>query len=107
MSPGLANAVGTAAGLCSMASFSPQILKIVRDRDASSVSLRMYVITVSGFVLWVAYGLILGSWPVWGSNAINLLLSGAILVLKLHFGTRPARAQGLTSPPSAAKPPGA
>ncbi|MBY0566642.1 MAG: hypothetical protein K2P70_04990 [Hyphomonadaceae bacterium] len=37
----LVNAVGTLAGVCSMASFVPQILEIWRDRDASGVSLRM------------------------------------------------------------------
>ena len=81
----LADVVGTAAGLCSMTSFVPQILKIVRERHAESVSLRMYLVTVTGFVLWTTYGLILGSWPVWGSNAINLLLAATILTLKWRY----------------------
>ncbi len=81
----LADVVGTAAGLCSMTSFVPQIVKIVRERHAESVSLRMYLVTVTGFVLWTTYGLILGSWPVWGSNAINLLLAATILTLKWRY----------------------
>jgi MtN3 and saliva related transmembrane protein len=104
---GLADVVGTAAGLCSMASFPPQILKIVREHDANSVSLRMYLITVAGFSLWIAYGVLLNSWPVWGSNAINLALAGAILILKLRYGDRAAREQGLTQAAPTAKPPGA
>jgi MtN3 and saliva related transmembrane protein len=43
------NTVGVVAVLCSMASFLPQVAKIERERDASSVSLKMYVVTVSGF----------------------------------------------------------
>ena len=39
--PSLADLVGTGAALCSMTSFVPQIAKIVRERDASGVSLRM------------------------------------------------------------------
>ena len=81
----LANVLGVGAALCSMASFLPQILKIVRERDAASVSLRMYAVTVSGFGLWIAYGLQIGSWPVAASNIVCLLLSGAILVLKWRF----------------------
>ena len=81
----LANIVGTGAALCSMASFVPQILKIVRERDASSVSLHMYAVTVTGFSLWIAYGVMITSWPVVGSNAICLLLSATILVLKWRF----------------------
>ena len=64
----LVNAVGTAAALCSMTSFVPQIVKIWRERDASSVSLRMYAVTVTGFSLWITYGLLIHSWPVAGSN---------------------------------------
>ncbi|KRB41998.1 SemiSWEET family sugar transporter [Phenylobacterium sp. Root700] len=80
-----ADIVGTAAALCSMASFTPQIAKIWRERDASSVSLRMYVVTVTGFTLWIAYGALTHSWPVIGSNAVCLVLSGVILGLKRRF----------------------
>jgi MtN3 and saliva related transmembrane protein len=81
----LANLIGVAAALCSMTSFAPQLVKIWRERDASSVSLRMYVVTVTGFSLWIAYGVLIDSWPIAGSNAVCLLLSGAILVLKWRF----------------------
>lgn len=80
-----ANAVGVAAAFCSMTSFGPQVLKIWRERDASSVSLRMYIVTVTGFGLWVAYGVLIGSWPVAGSNIVCLVLSGTILALKWRF----------------------
>jgi MtN3 and saliva related transmembrane protein len=92
----LVNTVGTAAGLCSMISFVPQLIKVVRERDAEGVSLRTYLVTVAGFVLWIAYGVLLGSWPVAVSNAVSLVLSGAILVLKWRFGraATPARRPG-------------
>jgi MtN3 and saliva related transmembrane protein len=82
----VANIVGTVAGLCSMVSFVPQIVKIVREKDAASVALRMYVVTVTGFVLWTAYGLLLKSWPVAVSNAVCLVLTVAILVLRIRYG---------------------
>ena len=58
-----ANAVGTAAALCSITSFAPQIIKIWRERDASAVSLRTYSLTVTCFALWVGYGLLTTAWP--------------------------------------------
>ena len=81
-----ADIVGTAAGLCSMASFGPQIVKIVRERNAGSVSLRMYLVTVVGFVLWTSYGVLVGSWPVWVSNGVNLVLASTILILRARYG---------------------
>lgn len=85
MTLNLVNLIGTVAAACSMASFAPQIVKIARERDAASVSLRMYAITVTGFGLWTSYGLMIRSWPVAGSNLICLLLSLIILVLKLRY----------------------
>jgi MtN3 and saliva related transmembrane protein len=84
----IANVVGTGAALCSMTSFVPQIAKIWRERDASSVSLRMYLVTVTGFSLWIAYGVLIDSWPVAGSNIVCLLMSGAVLALKWRFSRR-------------------
>ncbi len=81
----LINALGVAAAGCSMASFVPQAVKIVRDHDASSVSLRMYVVTIVGFALWTSYGVLLASWPLVFSNAVSLALSGLILGLKLRY----------------------
>jgi MtN3 and saliva related transmembrane protein len=81
----ITDVVGTGAALCSMASFVPQIVKLVRERDADSVSLRMYAVTVTGFSLWTAYGLMIGSWPIAASNVVCLSLSATILVLKWRF----------------------
>jgi len=82
----LVDAVGVAAGLCSMASFLPQLIKIARERRAEGVSLRTYLVTVTGFVLWIAYGVMLGSWPVAASNSVCLLLSSGILALRWRYG---------------------
>jgi MtN3 and saliva related transmembrane protein len=81
----LASLIGAAAALCSMASFTPQIVKIWRERDASSVSLRMYVVTVTGFALWTAYGVLRGGWPIIVANAVCLVLSATVLALKWRF----------------------
>ncbi len=81
----LAVAVGTAAALLSITSFAPQIAKIWREKDASSVSLRTYVVTVTGFCCWIAYGVLIQAWPVIASNLACLLMSGAVLILKRRF----------------------
>lgn len=80
------NGIGTAAGLCSTSSFVPQLIKIAREKRVAGVSLHTYVVTVTGFVLWIVYGTLLGSWPVAVSNAVNLMLAGAILALRWRYG---------------------
>ncbi|MDP1874870.1 SemiSWEET family sugar transporter [Phenylobacterium sp.] len=81
----LPEAIGFCAGLCSMVSFTPQIIKTWREKDARSISLRMYVVTVTGFGLWVTYGVMIGSLPVMLTNSVCLMLSALILAMKWRF----------------------
>jgi len=81
----LANGVGTAAALCSITSFAPQIWKIWRERDASSVSLKTYSLTVTCFVLWTIYGVLSMAWPIIVANACALVMATGVLVMKWRF----------------------
>lgn len=76
--------IGSIASLCSMASFAPQAWKIIKTRDTSSISARMYILTVTGFGFWLAYGLLLGEGPIIVTNGVCLVLSGFILYRKLR-----------------------
>jgi MtN3 and saliva related transmembrane protein len=81
--------LGMVAGCCSTVAFVPQVLKIWREGDTNAISLRMYVMRVAGFVLWLGYGFALGSIPLIVFNVLNLLLGGTILALKLRGEARP------------------
>ena len=78
-----ATLIGGLATLCSTTSFVPQAWKVIRTRDTSAISKRMYAITVTGFSFWLAYGLMLGQWPLIVTNGICLALSAFILVMKV------------------------
>ncbi|WP_424813454.1 SemiSWEET family sugar transporter [Roseococcus sp. YIM B11640] len=75
--------LGAAATVASITSFTPQAWKIIKTRDTSSLSTGMYALTVTGFALWLAYGAVLGQWPIMITNAICLLLAAFILTMKL------------------------
>lgn len=89
MSQIVANVVGTAAALCSITSFAPQAIKIWKEKDASSVSLKTYSLTVTCFVLWVVYGVMIQAWPVTIANACALVMAGIVLVMKWRFRDGP------------------
>ena len=69
-----------------MVSFVPQIGKIWKTKSVEGVSLKMFTVTVTAFVLWTTYGVLLGSWPIAVSNAVCLCLSPAIVALRLKLG---------------------
>jgi MtN3 and saliva related transmembrane protein len=64
----------------------PQMLKILRERQTAGISLATNAFFASGVFLWLIYGLLIGSWPVIGANAVTLAFVLAIVGLKLRYG---------------------
>jgi MtN3 and saliva related transmembrane protein len=79
----LATLIGAAATLASTTSFAPQAWKIIKSRHTADISAGMYLLTVTAFSLWTAYGTLLGQWPLIVTNALCLLMSAFILGMKL------------------------
>jgi MtN3 and saliva related transmembrane protein len=77
-------ALGMVAGLCTSFSFVPQVMKAWREGDTEAISKRMYVASLVAYSLWMAHGLLVSSMPVILFNAVNIVLAGIILALKLR-----------------------
>ena len=71
------------AATLSMVSYVPQAWAIIRSRSTDGVSLKMYLITVAGFITWLIYGVLQGQWAIIVQNVICLCLSAFILTMKL------------------------
>ncbi|OAI82837.1 hypothetical protein AYO27_16830 [Rhizobium sp. GHKF11] len=76
--------VGYLASICSVASFIPQVWKVMRSGDTDAISVRMYMLTVTGFALWTTFGLLRGEWPIILTNSLCFCLSGIVLFQKLR-----------------------
>jgi MtN3 and saliva related transmembrane protein len=107
MNSWLPTILATVAGILSTASFVPQVLKAWKERDTAAISKRMYMVTVTAFILWSAYGFMIGSWPLIVFNLLSLCLSGSILFLKVRNDRREARAPGDPPAPASQGEPGA
>ena len=77
--------IGFAGAALTTVSFVPQAWLTFRTRDVSGISLGMYSVFTVGVALWLAYGVLLGAWPIVVANAITLALALAILGMKLLF----------------------
>ena len=75
--------IGYAAAFGTSFSFVPQVYKIIRTGNTEGISLLMYSIYVVGIACWLTFGLMLGSWPIIAANALTLVLSGTVLILKI------------------------
>jgi MtN3 and saliva related transmembrane protein len=104
MAEWLPTILGTAAGLLSTSSFVPQVVKAWREGKTEAISKRMYVVTVSAFVLWTVYGFVIGSLPLIVFNLTSLGLSATILVLKLRGGGGRRADRQIAGEPGAVRP---
>ena len=78
--------IGYLAAAFTTLSFVPQAIKTIRSRDTRAISLGMYLSFTTGLVLWLAYGVAAGSWPIIIANALALPLATTILAFKLRHG---------------------
>ncbi len=77
-------ALGLVAGFVGSFAFAPQAFKLVRDREAHSVSGLTYAMVLTGALLWGTYGLLRGAPSIVLWNAVAAGLAGLVLVLKLR-----------------------
>ena len=80
----LTDVIGYMAASLTSIAFLPQVIKTIRSRDTSSISLFMYSLFVTGVLCWLIWGLLLQQWPVILANLVTFGLSGIILSMKIY-----------------------
>jgi len=79
-------AVGLVAATLTTTSYLPQVIQSIRTRATRDLNLLMLEMAATGLVLWLVYGVAIGSLPVIGSTVIDLASVATLLVLKLRRG---------------------
>ena len=80
--------IGFVAAFCTTTAFIPQLVRVLRLRSARDISLGTFLLFSVGVLLWLLYGIYIGSKPVIASNCVSLGLSISILILKIRFERR-------------------
>lgn len=78
--------IGRIAAVLTTTSFVPQVWQVMRTQHTKDISLSMYIIFTGGVLMWLIYGIQLGSWPIIVANSITICLAGTVLLMKLRFG---------------------
>lgn len=84
--PASVELIGSLAALITTFAWLPQILKIMRERRTTDISLVTNATLASGVFLWVVYGVAIGSTPVIAANSVTLIFILGIVALKLRYG---------------------
>ncbi len=77
--------IGIAAGICTAISLLPQLIKIIREKEARNISLFYLVILLAGLSLWIWYGVLKDDLPIIATNVVSLVLNVAIIVMGIKY----------------------
>jgi MtN3 and saliva related transmembrane protein len=77
---------GYAAALCTTSAYFPQVVRVWRTRSTHDISLKMFLVLVTGLALWLTYGIWRGEVPIIIANGVTLVLASIILFFKVKHG---------------------
>jgi len=77
--------LGYFAGVLTVSSFLPQVIRTFRIRQTEHLSLGMFALLVAASSLWIVYGAVTNDWPVILTNAGMVAMNGALAMAKLRY----------------------
>jgi len=85
LSPWTITLIGSIAAICTTAAFVPQVVRVVRLKSAGDISLTTFLVFSVGMAIWMFYGFLIDSLPVFLANGVTLVLALTIVALKLNY----------------------
>ena len=77
--------VGFIAAFCTTISFIPQVVKVIKTKDVSGISLGMYIIFITGLLMWIVHGINMKDFAVICSNVFTVFFASIILAYKIKY----------------------
>jgi len=81
----LITVLGLVAATCTTFSFLPQALKTIQTKQTKDLSLGMYIVLITGVILWFVYGIFIKDLPIILANGISLIFTATILFLIIKY----------------------
>ena len=73
------NSLGIIAGILTSVSMLPQLIKVLKEKNADDISPIMLLILICGLSLWVWYGILKDEPPIIYSNAFAVCVNLSLL----------------------------
>lgn len=81
----LENIVGIVAGTCTSVSLLPQLIKMIKEKKATDISIVMLITLLSGLCLWIWYGILKEDWPIIITNGFSFIINILIIILRQFY----------------------
>lgn len=77
--------LGYFAGLLTVSSFVPQVVRVWRTRHTRDLSLAMFALLFVSASLWTVYGVFTADWPVVVTNSAVVVLNLILVAAKARY----------------------
>ncbi len=77
--------IGLLAATLTTAAYVPQVFKAWKNKSTKDISWAMYFVMFVGVMLWLYYGMAIGSLPVVLANAVTGILIVFVIILKSKY----------------------
>lgn len=77
--------IGIVAGIFTAASLLPQLIKTIKEKDASSISTVMLLVLIVGISLWVYYGFLKKDFPIIATNIFSDMVDLTLLFYSIRY----------------------
>lgn len=77
--------IGFLAAMLTTIAYLPQMIRIIKTRSTKDVSLYMYLVMLTGVVLWLCYGIQINSMPVIMANTVTSIFVTTIVIFKIRY----------------------
>lgn len=77
--------LGLIAGGITSVAMMPQLIKVIREKNAKDISVVMLLVLITGLSLWVWYGFLQDELPIILSNSFSVLVNVILLICCLIF----------------------
>ena len=77
--------IGAIAACLTTFSFVPQVIKVIKTKDTSGISLLMYLMSCLGIFLWMVHGLMIKDSALFYANLVTFVLALIVLVYRIKY----------------------
>ncbi len=77
--------LGIVAGILTTSGFVPQIIKTYKTKKVRDISLLMFILLLTGLLLWLIYGIIEKNIPILFTNITAITYVAILLSMKIKY----------------------
>ena len=77
--------LGLIAGGITSVAMIPQLIKVIKEKNAEDISVVMLLVLITGLSLWIWYGILQNELPIILSNSFSVLVNITLLICCMMF----------------------